>query len=49
MAPSKTLVRKVVYLNPDEAEAVRVTAFKQRRSESDLMREAIRKLLKIED
>ena len=43
------LVRKAVYLHRDEAEALRLQAFKQRRSESSLVREALRKLLKIED
>jgi hypothetical protein len=43
------LVRKAVYLHRDEAEALRLQAFKQRRSESSLVREALRRLLKIED
>ena len=42
-------MRKAVYLHRDEAEALRLQAFKQRRSESSLVREALRKLLKIED
>jgi predicted DNA-binding protein (UPF0251 family) len=55
MAPSRkapaeqNVVRKTVYLHPDEAEAVRLHAFKERRTESALIREAIRRLLKIED
>ena len=47
--PTRTLVRKTVYLEPDEAEAVRVEAFRRRIKESALIREAIRLLLKIED
>ena len=33
----------------DEAEALRVRAFKDRRSESSIVREALRRFLKIED
>jgi hypothetical protein len=43
------LVRKAVYLHRDEAEALRLEAFKQRRSESSVVREALRRLLKIPD
>ncbi|HEY6322673.1 MAG TPA: hypothetical protein VJA16_14045 [Thermoanaerobaculia bacterium] len=43
------LVRKAIYLHRDEAEALRLEAFKQRRSESSLVREALRRLLKIAD
>jgi hypothetical protein len=43
------LVRKAVYLHRDEAEALRLAAFQQRRSESSLVREALRRLLKIAD
>ena len=43
------LVRKAVYLHRDEAEALRLKAFKDRRSESSLVREALRRFLKIED
>jgi hypothetical protein len=42
------LVRKAVYLHKDEAEALRLQAFKLRRSESSLVREALRRFLKIE-
>lgn len=57
MAPRKNdekdaaadLVRKAVYLHRDEAEALRLVAFKERRSESAIVREALRRLLKIED
>jgi predicted DNA-binding protein (UPF0251 family) len=43
------LVRKAVYLHREEAEALRLAAFKERRSESATVREAPRRLLKIED
>jgi len=47
--PAADLVRKAVYLHRDEAEALRLAAFKERRSESAIVREALRRLLKIED
>lgn len=43
------LVRKAVYLHRDEAEALRLRAFNDRRSESSLVREALRRFLKIPD
>lgn len=42
-------VKKTIWFHPDEAEALRVLAFKERRSESAIVREAVRKLLGIED
>ena len=42
-------VRKTIWFHEDEAEALRLRAFQQRRSESSLVREAVRKLLGIED
>lgn len=39
------LVRKCCYLDPEEADRLRRTAFELERSESDLMREAISSLL----
>jgi hypothetical protein len=42
-------VRKTIWFHEDEAEALRLRAFTQRRSESSLVREAVRKLLGIED
>ena len=42
-------VKKTIWFHEDEAEALRVKAFKERRSESSLAREAVRKLLGIED
>lgn len=43
------LVRKAVYLHRDEAETLRLQAFKERRSESALVREALRRFLKMPD
>ena len=42
-------VKKTIWFHEDEAEALRLRAFKERRSESSLVREAVRKLLRIED
>lgn len=39
------LVRKCCYIDPEEAERLRSVAFDLGRSESDLMREAIERLL----
>jgi hypothetical protein len=47
--PATGLVRKAVYLHRDEAEELRLLAFKERRSESSVVREALRRFLKIED
>lgn len=42
-------VKKTIWLHEDEAEALRLQAFKERRSESSLIREAVRRLLNIVD
>ena len=42
-------VKKTIWFHEDEAEALRLLAFKARRSESAIVREAVRKLLGIED
>ena len=42
-------VKKTIWFHEDEAEALRLRAFKERRSESAIVREAVRKLLGIED
>ncbi len=42
-------VKKTIWFHEDEAEALRLLAFKERRSESAIVREAVRKLLAIED
>lgn len=38
-----------LWLHPDEAEALRVKAFKERRTQADILREGLRKVLEIED
>jgi hypothetical protein len=43
------MVRKTLWLHGDEAEALRLRAFKERRAESEIVREALRRLLEIED
>ena len=45
----KTGVKKSLWLHHDEAEALRLRAFEERRSEASIMREALRRLLDIED
>jgi hypothetical protein len=42
-------VKKTIWFHEDEAEALRLRAFKERRSESAIVREAVRRLLEIED
>jgi len=44
-----TGVKKTIWFHEDEAEALRVRAFQERRSESSIVREAVRKYLDIED
>lgn len=43
------MVRKSLWLHEDEEEELRRRAFDERRSESELMREAIRRYLGIPD
>lgn len=43
------MVRKTLWLHGDEAEALREKAYRERRAESEIMRQALRRLLKIED
>ena len=43
------MVRKTLWLHGDEAEALRLRAFKERRAESEIVREALRSHLGIED
>jgi len=43
------MVRKTIWLYEDEAEALRREAFEGRRSESDIVREALRRFLKLSD
>ena len=42
-------VKKTIWFHEDEAEALRLRAFTERRSESAIVREAVRRLLGIED
>lgn len=44
-----TGVKKTIWFHEDEAEALRVRAFEDRRSESSIVREALRRFLGIED
>ena len=46
---TQTGKKKTVWFHADEAEALRVAAFHQRRSESDIIRTAVREYLDIED
>ena len=41
--------KKTILFHEDEAEALRVRAFNDRRSESSIVREALRRFLAIED
>jgi hypothetical protein len=43
------MVRKTLWLHSDEAERLRERAYRERRAESEIMREALRRLLGIED
>lgn len=45
----KNGVKKTIIFHEDEAEALRVLSFKDRRSESSIVREALRRFLGIED
>jgi len=46
---TKTGVRKAIWFHLDEAEALRKAAYEQRRKESEIVREAVRRYLGIED
>lgn len=48
-AITKSGKKKTLWFHADEAEALRVAAFEQRRSESDIVRTAVREYLGIED
>jgi hypothetical protein len=43
------MVRKTLWLHGDEAERLRERAYRERRAESEIMREALRRLLGIQD
>jgi len=46
---TKSGVTKTIWLHHDEAEALRLQAFTDRRSEASIIREALRKYLRIAD
>jgi hypothetical protein len=43
------MIRKTIWLHGDEAEVLRERAFRERRSESEIVREALRAFFGIED
>jgi len=43
------MIRKCIWLHEDEAEALRYKAFRERRTESDILREGLRRVLQLED
>lgn len=43
------LIRKAFYMHPDEVEALRRAAFERRCSEAEIVREAVRRYLDVED
>ena len=47
---SKTgMLKKTLWLHPDEAEALRKKAYEERRTEADILREGLRRVLDLED
>lgn len=46
---SGALIRKTIYIHPDEESALRRDAYENRRSESEILRELIRRKYGIED
>lgn len=47
---SKTgMIRMTLWLHPDEAEALRQAAFKQRRTQAEILREGLRRVLRLPD
>lgn len=49
VSKSGNLIRKTFWIHPDEEEALRREAFEERRSEADIVREALRRYFGIED
>jgi hypothetical protein len=43
------MVRKTLWLHADEAEALRQRAFRDRRSEAEILREGRRRILRLRD
>jgi len=46
---AKSGVKMTLLFHPDESEALRERAYKTRRSQASLVREAVRRFLKLED
>lgn len=47
---SKTgMLKKTLWLHPDEAEALRKKAYEERRTEAEILREGLRRVLGLED
>ncbi len=46
---TKTGVRKAIWFHRDEAEALRKAAYDRRLKESEIVREAVRRFLNLED
>lgn len=47
---SKTgMIRKNIWFHPDEIEALREKAYRERRTESEILREGLRRILGLED
>jgi len=43
------MIRTTLWLHPDEAEALRVKAFEERRTQADILREGLRRVLGVDD
>jgi hypothetical protein len=47
---SKTgMIRMTLWLHQDEAEALRLKAFKERRTQAEILRDGLRRVLDLED
>ena len=47
---SKTgMIRMTLWLHEDEAEALRLKAFRERRTQAEILREGLRRVLDLED
>lgn len=49
VSKSGKLIRKTLWLHPDEAEALRRAAFEEHRSEAAIVRELLRRHFNLED
>ncbi|HEX4497278.1 MAG TPA: hypothetical protein VIE43_16515 [Thermoanaerobaculia bacterium] len=43
------MLKKTLWLHPDEAESLRKKAYEERRTESEILREGLRRILGLED